>query len=100
MISTDNATHQTHPGSNKPFETDERKYIVSFFTFSETDVISVDKEIDLYYNSTPVLKCHSVPKGMPLQYCRFLRPDGKGFNVVPGTRYVVQLLQDLRLSRR
>lgn len=63
----------------------------SFLTFAESDVISLDKEV-VFSNGFAVLKCYSVPIGKPLQYCRFLRPDGKGFNVVPGNKYVVQFL--------
>ncbi|XP_033610839.1 uncharacterized protein LOC111873065 isoform X3 [Cryptotermes secundus] len=55
---------------------------------SESGVISLDKEV-VFSNGFAVLKCYSVPIGKPLQYCRFLRPDGKGFNVVPGNNTVV-----------
>lgn len=55
---------------------------------SESSVISLDKEV-VFSNGFAVLKCYSTPTGKPLQYCRFLRPDGKGFNVVPGNNTVV-----------
>jgi hypothetical protein len=64
-----------------------RKYLCNnyFLTFTDSEVVSLVKE--LVISSEPaVLKCSSVPLGRPLQYCRFIRPDGKGFNVVPGGR--------------
>jgi hypothetical protein len=52
----------------------------SFLTFTETDVISMEKEL-VVSEGPAVLKCYSVPLGIPLEYCRFIRPDGKGFSV-------------------
>lgn len=57
----------------------------SFLSFTESGVISLDKEV-VFSNGFAVLKCYSIPIGKPLQYCRFLRPDGKGFNVVPANK--------------
>jgi hypothetical protein len=54
----------------------------SFLTFVETDVISLEKEV-VFSEDSAVLKCYSVPLGIPLEYCRFVRPDGKGFSVDP-----------------
>jgi hypothetical protein len=50
--------------------------------FTETDVISLEKEVVASEDSA-LLKCYSVPLEIPLDYCRFIRPDGKGFNIVP-----------------
>jgi hypothetical protein len=52
----------------------------SFLTFTENDVISMEKEL-VVSEGRAVLKCYSVPLGIPLEYCRFVRPDGKGFSV-------------------
>jgi len=49
---------------------------------SETDVVSLEKEV-VVSEDPALLKCYSVPLEVPLDYCRFIRPDGKGFNVVP-----------------
>jgi len=49
---------------------------------SETDVISLVKEVVVSEDSA-MLICYSVPLEVPLDYCHFIRPDGKGFNVVP-----------------
>jgi hypothetical protein len=53
-----------------------------YLAFTETDVVSLEKEVVVSGDSA-LLKCYSVPLEMPLDYCRFVRPDGKGFNVVP-----------------
>lgn len=33
---------------------------------------------------TTTVNCHSVPKGQPIEYCRFVRPDGQGISLIPG----------------
>jgi hypothetical protein len=43
-------------------------------------MISLEKEVVVSEDSA-LLKCYSVPLNFPLDYCRFVRPDGKGIIV-------------------
>ncbi|XP_069702846.1 uncharacterized protein [Periplaneta americana] len=74
---------------NDPDNADEDLEVLINVTVARTNVVSLVEEV-LFSPEDTILQCYSVPLGSPLQYCRFIRPDGKGFNVVPGSVAVLE----------
>ncbi|XP_055298260.1 uncharacterized protein LOC129566399 [Sitodiplosis mosellana] len=48
---------------------------------AETPLVSTNLFQDAQQATSMVLECHSIPEHVPLEYCRFLQPDGKSFSI-------------------
>lgn len=48
---------------------------------------TVAKQINEFSNGPLMIECHTVPKGIPLEYCRFLTPSGFGFSINENITY-------------
>ncbi|XP_069702843.1 uncharacterized protein [Periplaneta americana] len=54
-------------------------------TIVESAIASRSQNIETTTEESTTLTCYSVPRGAPIEYCRFVRPDGVGFNVIEKT---------------
>lgn len=61
----------------------QRKCILSYgIDFSlETSLVSTNLIHDAQHGTSLLLECRSIPEHAPLEYCRFVLPDGTGFSI-------------------
>lgn len=52
-----------------------------FFFLAESSLVSMFLLQDAQVGESVSLECRSIPKGVPLDYCRFILPDGTGFSL-------------------
>lgn len=53
----------------------------SFSIFSESSLVSTYLFQDVEIGSSLSLECRSIPAHVPIDYCRFVAPDGTGFSI-------------------
>lgn len=55
---------------------------ISFLKHSlETSLVSTNLIHDAQHDTSLLLECRSIPEYAPLDYCRFVLPDGTGFSI-------------------
>lgn len=50
------------------------------FQFADTSLVSTSLFRDVQIGASLMIDCKSIPSHVPLDYCRFVLPDGTGFS--------------------
>lgn len=70
------STYSTH---TKPHRTNSIKIVRSNHT--DSPLVSTNLVQDAQHGASQLLECRSIPEHVPLDYCRFVSPDGMGFSI-------------------